>query len=79
MLGGAELMLLCVILGGVFGYIFRSKKRKNAGLIGVILGAVGAIFCCWLLTSFVFGSYLVMPLYAIFGAWLFNFVFSRIK
>ncbi len=79
MLGGAELMVICVFLGGIFGYIFRSKKKKNSALLGIILGVTGSIVTCWLLTSFVYGSYLVLPVYAIFGAWLFNFIFAKIK
>ncbi|SEW45858.1 hypothetical protein SAMN05428988_6154 [Chitinophaga sp. YR573] len=78
-LGGSELLLICAIIGGVVGYFKRNKNRKNGALIGIILGVVGSIAITILLITFLFQSYLAMPVYAIFGAWLFNYIWSKFQ
>lgn len=78
-LGGLEILLISAILGGVVGYFKRIKNKKNGALIGIILGIVGAIVTNLLLITFVFQSYLAIPVYAIFGAWLFNYIWSKFQ
>jgi uncharacterized membrane protein YeaQ/YmgE (transglycosylase-associated protein family) len=78
-LGGSEILLICAILGGVVGYFRRNKSRKNGALVGIILGVVGSLITNVLLVSFVFQSYLAIPVYAIFGAWLFNYIWSKFQ
>lgn len=69
-LGGTEILLICAVIGGVIGYFKRNKTRKNGTLIGIILGVVGSIVTTVLLITFLFQSYLAMPVYAILGAWV---------
>lgn len=78
-LGGIEILLICAIIGGVVGYFKRNKGKKNGALIGIILGVVGAIVINILLVTFLFQSYLAIPVYAILGAWLFNYIWSKFQ
>ncbi|UPK66680.1 hypothetical protein [Chitinophaga filiformis] len=78
-LGGTEILLICAIIGGVIGYFRRVKNRKNGALIGIILGMVGAVVVNILLITFVFQSYFAIPVYAILGAWLFTYIWSRFQ
>lgn len=73
MLGGLEILAICGLIGGVTGYFFRNKDWKNGAVIGVLLGIVGALFTTWLLEMLIYSSQLVMPVYAIAGAWLANY------
>jgi uncharacterized membrane protein YeaQ/YmgE (transglycosylase-associated protein family) len=79
MLGGMELLVICALLGGVCGYFFRNKSSKNGKLTGVLLGVVGALVITYILVTYVLQSYFLMPVYAVLGAWLFNFVAAKIK
>ncbi|PWV46481.1 hypothetical protein [Chitinophaga sp. S165] len=78
-LGGTEVLLICTIIGGVFGYFRRNKSRKNGALIAIILGVVGSLAVNLLLLTFLFQSYLAMPVYAILGAWFFNYIWSKFQ
>ncbi len=78
-LGGIEILLICTIIGGVFGYFRRNKNKKNGALIAIVLGVIGAVAVNLLLLTFVFQSYLAMPVYAILGAWLFNYIWSKFQ
>jgi len=79
MLGGLEILFICAIIGGIFGYFRRNKSRKYGALIAVILGIVGAIVMNLLLVTFVFQSILAIPVYALLGAWLFNYIWSKFQ
>jgi len=79
MLGGLEILFICAIIGGIFGYFRRNKSRKYGTLIAVILGIVGAIVMNLLLVTFVFQSILAIPVYALLGAWLFNYIWSKFQ
>jgi uncharacterized membrane protein YeaQ/YmgE (transglycosylase-associated protein family) len=76
MLGGIEILVLCSIVGGVFGIFFRDKKRS--GWLGFIIGAIGAAITSYLLASFVFASLIAIPIYSILGSWVFNVIFKKI-
>ncbi|SHN40415.1 hypothetical protein [Chitinophaga sp. CF418] len=78
-LGGTEILLICSIIGGVIGYFKRNKNRKNGALIGIILGILGSIVVNILLITFVFQSYFAIPVYAVLGAWLFNYIWSKFQ
>jgi uncharacterized membrane protein YeaQ/YmgE (transglycosylase-associated protein family) len=45
----------------------------------MILGFLGAVLTTFILTSFVFGGIYIMPVYALIGAWLFNFIWYFFK
>jgi uncharacterized membrane protein YeaQ/YmgE (transglycosylase-associated protein family) len=77
-LGGLEILVICGLIGGVVGYFLRTKSNKNGALIGVLLGVSGALFMTWLLVTILVASYLLMPVYAIFGSWLANFLFKKV-
>ena len=78
-LGGLEILAICTIVGGVIGYFLRKKNRKNGTLIAIILGLLGSIVVNFLLLTFLFQSLLAIPVYAILGAWLFNYVWSKLQ
>ncbi|WP_343668460.1 hypothetical protein [Chitinophaga sp.] len=78
-LGGSELLLICIILGGVIGYFRRNKDKKNGALVGIILGVVGSIVINIIGITFILQSYLAIPVYAILGAWLFNYIWSKLQ
>jgi uncharacterized membrane protein YeaQ/YmgE (transglycosylase-associated protein family) len=79
MLGGSEILVICAIIGGIIGYFKRNKKQKNGALVGIILGFVGAIVVTLLLSTFVFQSYFLIPVYAIIGALLFNYTWAKLQ
>ncbi len=79
MIGGMELLVICALIGGVSGYFFRNKNSKNGKAIGILLGIVGALLVTFLLVTYVLQSYFLMPVYAILGAWLFNFIAAKMK
>ena len=79
MLGGSEILVICGIIGGFVGYALRKKGSKNAAIISIIVGVVGSCFMTWLLTTILIASYLLMPLYGAFGAWLAMYVFKKVN
>lgn len=79
MLGGSEILLISAIIGGVTGYYKRNKRQKNGALVGVILGFVGAIAVTFLGSTFLFQSYLLIPVYSIIGALLFNYAWTKLQ
>ena len=74
---GLEILVGCALLGGLLGITFRDKKQK--AIVGFVVGLVGAVITTFALVQFVFQSYLAMPVYAVFGSWLANFVFKKIN
>ena len=76
-MGGLEILVISTVVGGVLGYFFRSKKVKP--IIGILLGLTGAAIMGYVLTELVFQSILAIPVYAIFGSWLFNFIAAKVK
>ncbi|MAE84273.1 MAG: hypothetical protein CMB80_16140 [Flammeovirgaceae bacterium] len=74
-MGGLEILTISIIIGGVLGYYFRSKKIKP--ILGVILGVFGAAVMGYLLTEMVYRSTFTIPLFAIIGSWFFNFIAAR--
>ena len=76
-MGALEILVVTAIIGGVFGLFFKSKLTK--AWIGFALGAVGAAVIAFLLASFVFQSILAIPVYGIFGSWLFNYIYKKVK
>lgn len=79
MLGGLEILVICGIIGGFVGYALRKKGSKNATIISIIVGVIGACFMTWLLTTILIASFLLMPIYGALGAWLAMYVFKKIK
>lgn len=79
MLGGMEILCICALIGAIFGYFFRDKAKENSTLIGIVLGLIGSVLMNLLLLNILFQSYIAMPIYAIFGVWLFNFIFLKIQ
>ena len=79
MLGGSEILVICAIIGGIIGYFKRNKRQKNGGVVGIILGLVGAIAVTLLLSKFVFQSLLLIPVYAIIGALLFVYGWAKLQ
>jgi uncharacterized membrane protein YeaQ/YmgE (transglycosylase-associated protein family) len=78
-LGGSEILLICAIIGAIIGYFKRNKKQKNGALVGIVLGFVGAIVVTLLLSTFVFQSFFLIPVYAIIGALLFNYAWAKLQ
>lgn len=76
--GGIELLALCSIAGGGIGYFIRNKATTTP-VLGIVLGVLGAIITSILLIQFVFQSIFALSVYSALGAWLFNFVWSKIK
>ncbi len=76
-LGGLEILVLCSIIGGVVGVFFRDKKRR--AWVGFVLGVAGAILTSLLLVEFVWASYIALPVYAVLGSWLFNWIFKKLS
>lgn len=77
-LSGIEILTISAIIGGITGYFIRNKKITQP-VLGIILGVVGSIVMSILLVSLVFQSLVAIPIYSIFGAWLFNFIWAKIK
>ena len=75
-MGALEILALTAIIGGVLGLFFRSKSTK--AWIGFALGAIGAAVIAWLFASFVFQSILAIPVYGIFGSWMFIYIYQKI-
>ena len=73
-----EMLFICAILGGIQGYLFWKKQATNKVVLGIILGIIGSVLMTYVLVQFLFQSLILMPVYAIFGAWLFNSVLSKI-
>ncbi|HEY8934319.1 MAG TPA: hypothetical protein VIM65_03830 [Cyclobacteriaceae bacterium] len=78
MLGGLEILAICGIIGGFVGYALRKKGSKNATIISIVVGIIGACFMTWLLVTILIASYLLMPVYGAFGAWLALYILKRI-
>ena len=78
-LGGIEILVLSMIIGAILGYFFRDKSKNVKPIVGVGLGALGALIVGYVLVMVLFKSYIAMPVYAIFGSWLFNFIFAKMK
>jgi uncharacterized membrane protein (UPF0136 family) len=76
-MGGLEILAISTLVGGVLGFFLRGKKIKP--IIGILLGLTGAIIMGYLLTEILFKSFLAIPVYAIFGSWLFNFIIAKVK
>jgi len=78
-MGGLEILVVCGIIGGFVGYALRKKGSKNATIISIIVGVAGSCFMTWLLVTILIASYLLMPIYGAFGAWLATYVFKKIN
>jgi len=78
-MGGLEILVVCGIIGGFVGYALRKKGSKNATIISIIVGVVGSCFMAWLLVTILIASYLLMPVYGAFGAWLATYVLKKVN
>ena len=75
-LGGLENLIVCTIIGGIFGILFRDKTKSK--WIGLIIGIFGAIISTFLLSYLVNISFVGVIIYSIFGSWIFNLVFKKL-
>lgn len=71
--------MIIVVIGCISGYYFRDTQAKNGKIVGVLIGLIGAIAISLVFTIYLFKPLYLIPFYAVFGSWLFNFVWNKIK